>query len=98
MPIEALFLREAHRTPCDAYIRQITETGALLDRTVFYPLGGGQAGDSGWLTLADGTRLRIADARKAPPARGGWCWIDCPTGVLRTLFAGMARSYRLVMA
>lgn len=32
---------------------------------------GGQAGDSGWLTLADGTRLRIADTRKGTEAGAG---------------------------
>jgi misacylated tRNA(Ala) deacylase len=32
---------------------------------VFYPLGGGQAGDAGVLSLADGTRIAIADTRKA---------------------------------
>ena len=31
-------------------------TGIQLDRTVFYPLGGGQAGDAGVLRLPDGTR------------------------------------------
>ncbi len=36
-----------------------------LNQTVFYPLGGGQAGDAGTLTLADGTRIEIADTRKA---------------------------------
>lgn len=66
MTTQALFRRDAYLTHCEARIREITDTGVLLDRTVFYPLGGGQAGDSGWLVLADGTRLRIADARKAP--------------------------------
>ncbi len=36
----------------------------MLDRTVFYPLGGGQAGDTGVLVLADGTELPIIDTRK----------------------------------
>ncbi|QRY77983.1 alanyl-tRNA editing protein [Pseudomonas sp. PDNC002] len=66
MTTEALFRRDAYLTSCDAHVREITDTGVLLDRTVFYPLGGGQAGDSGWLTLGDGVRLRIADARKSP--------------------------------
>jgi misacylated tRNA(Ala) deacylase len=38
--------------------------GLRLDRTVFYPTGGGQPGDSGWLILADGTRLKVVDAVK----------------------------------
>ena len=35
-----------------------------LDRTVFYPLGGGQPGDTGALSLEDGTAIRIVDTRK----------------------------------
>jgi misacylated tRNA(Ala) deacylase len=40
------------------------ERGILLDRTVFYPTGGGQPGDSGWLDWEGGT-LPIATALKA---------------------------------
>jgi hypothetical protein len=47
----------------------VTEQGVVLDRTVFYPLGGGQAGDTGWLRLADGGEVAIADTRKEK--RGG---------------------------
>jgi misacylated tRNA(Ala) deacylase len=36
----------------------------VLERTVFYPQGGGQAGDRGALVLPDGRELRIADTRK----------------------------------
>jgi misacylated tRNA(Ala) deacylase len=42
----------------------------ILDRTVFYPLGGGQAGDGGVLALPDGRTLAIADTRKAKDAAG----------------------------
>jgi misacylated tRNA(Ala) deacylase len=37
----------------------------ILDRTVFYPLGGGQAGDAGALMLADGRRVAVVDTRKS---------------------------------
>lgn len=37
---------------------------------MFYPLGGGQAGDSGTLVLEDGAQLAIADTRKAKDAEG----------------------------
>jgi misacylated tRNA(Ala) deacylase len=35
-----------------------------LDRTIFYPLGGGQPGDTGALVRASGERIPIADTRK----------------------------------
>ena len=37
---------------------------------MFYPLGGGQAGDAGVLVLADGTGLQVADTRKCKDAEG----------------------------
>ncbi len=40
------------------------ENGIRLDRTVFYPTGGGQPGDSGILRLEDGGEVRIVEARK----------------------------------
>jgi Ser-tRNA(Ala) deacylase AlaX len=46
-------------------VTQVGEEGVELDRTVFYPLGGGQAGDTGVLVLADGTSLAVPDARKS---------------------------------
>lgn len=35
-----------------------------LDATVFYPMGGGQPGDTGVLRTPDGAELRVLDARK----------------------------------
>ncbi|MGC3519645.1 alanine--tRNA ligase-related protein, partial [Pseudomonas aeruginosa] len=67
----SLFLQDSYREECLARITDLVEDGLLLDQTVFYPQGGGQAGDSGWLTLADGTRLRIADTRKGTEAGAG---------------------------
>jgi misacylated tRNA(Ala) deacylase len=65
MATDALFRRDAYLTACDAIVTRVGEDGVELDRTVFYPLGGGQAGDSGFLVTADGTRLRVTDARKS---------------------------------
>ena len=65
---EELFREDATLAICDASIVAIDEHGVQLDRTVFYPLGGGQAGDRGALRLADGTELRIADTRKGQAA------------------------------
>ena len=65
MSTRALFREDAYLTRCDATVTAIDEQGIHLDRTVFYPLGGGQAGDAGRLVLADGTVIAIADTRKA---------------------------------
>jgi misacylated tRNA(Ala) deacylase len=65
MTTRALFREDAYLTHCDATITAVDELGIHLDQTVFYPLGGGQAGDAGALVLADGTRIAIADTRKA---------------------------------
>ena len=61
---EELFREDASLLQCEATVLAADEHGIVLDRTVFYPLGGGQAGDAGTLTAADGTVLVIADARK----------------------------------
>ena len=61
----ALFREDAYLTHCEAAVLAVGEDGVRLDQTVFYPLGGGQAGDTGALVLADGTRIEIADTRKA---------------------------------
>lgn len=65
-----LFRRDAYLRECRATVQSIGEQGIVLDQTVFYPLGGGQAGDSGVLVLPDGSALAIADTRKGKDAEG----------------------------
>jgi misacylated tRNA(Ala) deacylase len=65
-----LFRSDAYLRECEARVLRVDEAGIVLDRTVFYPLGGGQAGDSGHLALADGRELAIADTRKGKDADG----------------------------
>lgn len=60
----ALFREDAYRRSCAAEVVAADERGIQLDQTVFYPMGGGQPGDQGCLTFADGHSLRIIDARK----------------------------------
>ena len=62
---EELFREDATLRECSASVLALAEGGVILDRTVFYPQGGGQAGDAGALLLADGRRVVIADARKS---------------------------------
>jgi misacylated tRNA(Ala) deacylase len=65
-----LFRDDGYLRECQATVQAVTPEGIVLDRTVFYPLGGGQAGDSGQLVLPDGRALAIADTRKAKDAQG----------------------------
>jgi misacylated tRNA(Ala) deacylase len=61
---EELFREDARLAECEARIVAVDGRGVRLDRTVFYPQGGGQAGDAGELVRADGVRLAIADTKK----------------------------------
>jgi misacylated tRNA(Ala) deacylase len=61
---EELFREDATLLECSARVVMADVQGVRLDRSVFYPQGGGQAGDAGELRLADGRELRVADTRK----------------------------------
>jgi misacylated tRNA(Ala) deacylase len=59
-----LYRDDAYLRWSEATVTAAGERGIELDRTVFYPLGGGQAGDAGTLTLEDGRAVKIADTRR----------------------------------
>jgi misacylated tRNA(Ala) deacylase len=61
---DELFREDASLLTCEATVLSIDDAGIVLDRTVFYPLGGGQAGDAGELVTSDGIRVVITDTRK----------------------------------
>lgn len=61
---ELLFRDDAYLKTASARVVAVTEHGIELDRTIFYPMGGGQAGDTGALIRASGERIAIADTRK----------------------------------
>jgi len=64
-----LFNDNAYLRRCRARVLR-HEAGVLVtDATVFYPLGGGQPGDSGWLVLDDGRRHAIDDTRRERESR-----------------------------
>ncbi len=65
---EALFRDDAYRRVAQASVVRVGPEGIVLDRTVFYPRGGGQAGDTGVLRLADGREIAIADTVKGEGA------------------------------
>jgi len=62
--MELLFRDNAYLQDCTATVTAADETGIRLDRTVFYPTGGGQPGDVGQLLLADGSSIEIIDTLK----------------------------------
>ncbi|MDP3229520.1 MAG: alanyl-tRNA editing protein [Acidovorax sp.] len=74
---QTLFREDAYRTECTATVTALSEQGLVLDRTVFYPLGGGQAGDAGVLLLADGRELAITDTRKGKNDEGQFTEAIC---------------------
>jgi misacylated tRNA(Ala) deacylase len=81
---EELFREESYLRECEASVTAAAAGVVVLDRTVFYPTGGGQPGDEGVLVLPDGARIAVLDTVKddggaivhviaddaAPPAPG----------------------------
>src|SRR5690349_2937818 len=64
MSTELLFRDDAYLNTATARVVAVHEGAIELDRTIFYPAGGGQAGDTGVFVRADGERVAIADTRK----------------------------------
>ena len=60
---EFLFREHPYLTACEARVVAVHANAVELDRTVFYPLGGGQAGDTG--TIGP---WRVLDTRKGEAA------------------------------
>jgi misacylated tRNA(Ala) deacylase len=81
MPTELLFRSDAYAKVASARVVALGEQGVELDRTLFYPLGGGQPGDSGTLVRANGERLKVVDTRKG----------EGPERVVHVLGPGSAR-------
>jgi misacylated tRNA(Ala) deacylase len=97
---ELLFRDDPYLRSCTARITAIDERGIRLDRTVFYPTGGGQPGDVGTLRPS-GHPIAIADTIKgdAPdevihiPVRGA---LLPPAGTELTAEIDWARRHRLM--
>ena len=72
MTTELLFRSDAYLKTAEARVTSVGDRGIELDRTIFYPLGGGQPGDTGVLVRASGERIAVVDTRKG----------EAPDGVL----------------
>jgi len=63
-----LFRDDAYLASATARVISASERGIELDRTIFYPQGGGQQGDTGTLVRDNGERITVADTRKGDAA------------------------------
>jgi misacylated tRNA(Ala) deacylase len=98
---EPLFREQAYLKSAPARVLAVGAHGIELDRTVFYPLGGGQAGDTGVMLRGNGERIAVADTRKGP-APGQVLHVPAPgsplpePGEVLSLEIDWARRYRLM--
>ncbi len=60
---EALYLEESARRTFDATVERVAGDRVVLDRTCFYPTGGGQPNDTGRIS-ADGASWSVVDVQK----------------------------------
>jgi misacylated tRNA(Ala) deacylase len=60
---EALWRADAYLEACEATVLSAGPEGVILDRTVFYPTGGGQPGDSGALVHPGGETPIVTAAK-----------------------------------
>ncbi|HEY7761508.1 MAG TPA: alanyl-tRNA editing protein [Actinomycetota bacterium] len=81
---EDLFSDDSYLRSCEATVVEVRDDGVVLDRTVFYPRGGGQPGDSGTMrwdggdchvvdtvkSRDDGEIVHVTDPATPPPAAG----------------------------
>jgi len=63
---EALYLTDAYQRQFEARVLSVAPEGIVLDRTLFYPAGGGQPCDQGRLKRPDGSFVVVGDVRKTP--------------------------------
>ncbi len=78
--MEALFRTEPYAKACEATVTEVDERGVVLDRTVFYPTGGGQVGDSGRLRPEGGGEVVVVNTIKG----------DLPDSAIHVLAEGAA--------
>jgi misacylated tRNA(Ala) deacylase len=59
-----MYQHDSYLKTLSAHVTHVKEDGVCLDRTIFYPLGGGQPGDTGRLTDVGGGSHRVTDTRR----------------------------------
>jgi misacylated tRNA(Ala) deacylase len=71
--MELIFREDAYACECNATVTAVDDRGIWLDRTIFYPEGGGQPGDMGTLTTEAGAVIPIANTIKVDGADTSVC-------------------------
>ena len=90
MMTQLLFRDDPYLQSAEAQVLAHTpEGGIVLDRSLFYPAGGGQPGDNGWLIWA-GVRLPIATAVKVEG--GGVALVLAEPAAMPAIGATVAQS------
>jgi misacylated tRNA(Ala) deacylase len=82
---ELLYYNDAYTRMFDAVVTAVDGDRVALDRTAFYPGGGGQLNDEGWLTV-DGVRLRVGKVKKE--GADVWHWLEGTDGGLPQITVG----------
>nr|WP_290667407.1 alanyl-tRNA editing protein AlaXM [Ardenticatena sp.] len=61
---DLLYQTDSYLREFDATVRHVRPEGVVLDRTAFYPGGGGQPADTGMLTDAEGNPYRVVGMKR----------------------------------
>ena len=56
---EQLFRDDSYLKECEATVTESGDNSIVLDRTVFYPMGGGQPGDTGTIEWDGGSVVML---------------------------------------
>lgn len=74
-----LFREDGYLKQCDASVVTQADNKLALEQTVFYPMGGGQPGDTGLLVRQNGETVRVLDTIK--DRESGQIWHVLEEGV-----------------
>ena len=72
---EKVFYQDSYQKTHRSTVTDLVDGGVILVSTIFYPLGGGQPGDTGILRIG-GAEFRVADTRYAPDRVGIVHYLD----------------------
>jgi len=82
---DLLYYSDAYMQEFEATVAAMEEDRVALDRTAFYPGGGGQPNDEGWLKIA-GVRLQVVKVKKE--GADIWHWLEATDGGLPQITVG----------